>query len=143
MAHDKCDFYFSFSANFCSFTLLTVRKIKILKNEKKHPEISSFKTCTRNYDQIMYGSWVMVHEGWTDKWKKWHIRAASNFCNENSRTIQEHFKNISILFKNTSDVENIITIDLKVFLKKLNLIITKDKYKYQQEQNYKSLSIIK
>ena len=70
-------------------------------------------------------------------------RVASDISNENSRTIQEHFKNISILFKNTSDVENIITIDLKVFLKKLNLIITKDKYKYQQEQNYKSLSIIK
>ena len=48
-----------------------------------------------------------------------------------------------MLFKNTSDVENIITIDLKVFLKKLNLIITKDKYKHQQEQNYESLSIIK
>ena len=32
--------------------------------------------------------------------------------------------NISILFKNTSEVENIIIIDLKVFLKKLNLIIT-------------------
>ena len=61
--------------------------------------------------------------------------------------VQEQFKSISrtlsILFKNTSDVENIITIDLKVFLKKLNLIITKDKYKYQQEQNYESLSIIK
>ena len=54
---------------------------------------------------------------------------ASDFWNENSRTIQEHFKNISILFKNINDVENIITIDLKVFLKKLNLIITKDKIK--------------
>ena len=54
-------------------------------------------------------------------------RVARDFCNENSRTIQEHFKNISILFKNISDVEN-ITIDLKSFLKKkLNLIITKDK----------------
>ena len=52
--------------------------------------------------------------------------------------MQEHFKNISILFKNTSNIENIITIDLKV-----DLIITKDKYKYQQEQNYESLSIIK
>ena len=70
-------------------------------------------------------------------------RVASDFWNENSTTIQEHFKNISIPFKNTSDVENIIAIDLKVFLKKLNLIITKDKYKYQQEQNYESLSIIK
>ena len=32
---------------------------------------------------------------------------------------------------------------MKVFLKKLNLITTKDKYKYQQEQNYESISIIK
>ena len=39
----------------------------------------------------------------------------SDIWNENSRTIQEHFKNISIIFKNTSDVKNIITID---FLKK-------------------------
>ena len=54
-------------------------------------------------------------------------RVAIDFYNENSGAIQEHFKNISILFKNISNVENIITIDLKVFLKKLNLIITKDK----------------
>ena len=54
-------------------------------------------------------------------------RVARDFCDENSRTIQEHFKNISILFKNISDVENIITIDLKVFFKKLNLIIAQDK----------------
>ena len=57
--------------------------------------------------------------------------------------IQEQFKNILILFKNTSDVENVIAIDLKVFSKKFNVIITKDKYKYQQEQNYESLCIIK
>ena len=71
------------------------------------------------------------------------IRVASSFWNENPWTIQQHFKNIAILFKNMDIVENIITIDFKVFLKKLNLIITKDKYKYQQEQNYESLSIIK
>ena len=61
----------------------------------------------------------------------------SNFCDffyggqrflqwkfeSNSRTFQEHI----ILFKNISDVENIIAIDLKGFFKKLNLIITKDK----------------
>ena len=57
--------------------------------------------------------------------------------------MQEHFKNISILVKNTSNIENITTINLKVVLKKVDLIITKDKYKYQQEQNYESLSIIK
>ena len=54
-------------------------------------------------------------------------RVAIHFYNENSGAIQEHFKNISILFKNISNVENIITIDLKAFLKKLNLIITKGK----------------
>ena len=42
-------------------------------------------------------------------------------------TIQERFKNISILFKNITEVENIIATDLKDFLKKLNFIITKDK----------------
>ena len=57
--------------------------------------------------------------------------------------IQEQFKNISTLFENTSDVGNIITIDLKDFFKKLNHIITKDKYKYQQQQNYEYLSIVK
>ena len=57
--------------------------------------------------------------------------------------IQEHFKKISILFKNTSNVEIIITIDLKFFSKKLDLRITKDKYKYQHEQTYESLTIIK
>ena len=54
------------------------------------------------------------------------FRVASDFCNENSRTIQEHFKNTSMLFNNISNVEN-ITIDLKVSFKKLNLVITKDK----------------
>ena len=55
-------------------------------------------------------------------------RVASNFCNENSRTIQENFKNISILFKNISDSENIITIGFKGFFKELNVIITYDKF---------------
>ena len=54
------------------------------------------------------------------------FRVASDFCNENSRTIQEHFKNTSMLVNNISNVEN-ITIDLKVSFKKLNLVITKDK----------------
>ena len=49
----------------------------------------------------------------------WSIKVAADFCYENSRTIQEHFKNISILFKNISNIENIITIDLTVALKSL------------------------
>ena len=70
----------------------------------------------------------------------------SDFLNTNSRAIQEHFKNISILFKCISDIENITTIDLK-FLKKKKMKYKYQqiqmKYKYQQEQNYESLSIIK
>ena len=56
---------------------------------------------------------------------------------------KEQLKNILILSKNTSNNENTIKIDLKVFLKMLNLIITNNKYNYQQEQNYKISSIIK
>ena len=51
-----------------------------------------------------------------------------------------------MLFNNISNIENIITIDLKVSFKKLNLIITKDKsheIQISKEQNYQSLTIIK
>ena len=44
-----------------------------------------------------------------------HSMLASDFWNENSRTIQEHLNNISNFFKNKRDVQNIITIDFKVF----------------------------
>ena len=50
------------------------------------PEISSFYTsvpkswsydhghCTKNPDQMMYGSWDMVpKDGHTDRGKKWHV----------------------------------------------------------------------
>ena len=46
------------------------------------------------------------------------FRVASDFCNGNSGTKQEHFKNISILFKNIGNIENIITTDLKGFFYK-------------------------
>ena len=45
---------------FCSLTLLTTRKIKLLKKWKKCPEILSFYTCvTINENHMMYGSWDM------------------------------------------------------------------------------------
>ena len=44
MAHNGCNCYFSFWANFCPFTFLTAPKIKILKNWKKLIETSSFYT---------------------------------------------------------------------------------------------------
>ena len=39
------------------------KKSKFLKKIKKHLEISSF---TKNYDQMMYGSWDMVCDRWTN-----------------------------------------------------------------------------
>ena len=55
---------------FCPFTSLTTQKTKILKNWKKHQEISLFCSCVPktttissfyniNYNDIMYGSWDM------------------------------------------------------------------------------------
>ena len=59
---------------------------KILKKWKKAPgDIIILHRCTKNYDQIMYGSWHMVRDkrtdrrtdGWTDGQKKWHSIIAS------------------------------------------------------------------
>ena len=74
------------------------------------------------------------------------MRVARYFLNENSRTTQEHFKNIPIRFKTISIIENTITIDLNVFLKSLTSLKPKTNFmksKYQQEQSFGSLSIIK
>ena len=60
MVRDRCN-YFSFWAIFCPFTPLTAQKIKILKKVKKMPgDIIILHMCTKNYDQMMYGSWDMV-----------------------------------------------------------------------------------
>ena len=54
MEHDGCN-YFSFSAIFCPFTSITARKIKISikTNNFLH---TSFYTCTRNDDHMLYCS---------------------------------------------------------------------------------------
>ena len=63
MVSDRCNCYFSFWAIFCCFTPLTAKKIKILKKWKKGPrDIIILHMCTKIYDQIMYGSWDMVHD---------------------------------------------------------------------------------
>ena len=43
---------------------------------KKTPEnIIIFHICSKNYDQMMYSSWDMVHDRWTDRWMdKWTDR---------------------------------------------------------------------
>ena len=61
MVRDRCNCYFSFWAIFCPFTPLTAQKIKILEKWKKGPgDITILHICTKNYDQMMYGSWDMV-----------------------------------------------------------------------------------
>ena len=57
MARDGCNSYSSFWAIFCPFISLTAPKIKIKKKMKTTPGyIIILHTCTKNYDQIMYGS---------------------------------------------------------------------------------------
>ena len=52
----------SFWAIFCPFTSLTTQKIKILKKWKKLLERSSFYTCNKNQDPVMYASWDMERD---------------------------------------------------------------------------------
>ena len=48
---------------FCPFTPLWTQKIQILKNLKKAPgAIIIFHKCSKYYDQMMYGSWEVVHD---------------------------------------------------------------------------------
>ena len=59
MVCDRCN-HFSFWAIFCPFFPVTARKIKI-KNMKKTPRyITILHMSTKNYDQMMYGSWDMA-----------------------------------------------------------------------------------
>ena len=52
--HDIRNFYFSFWAIFCPFTPLTTQKINILKEWKKHLDISSFYTSAPKIMIICY-----------------------------------------------------------------------------------------
>ena len=48
------------------------------KKKKKTPgNIIILHMCTKNNDQMMYGSWDMVHNRWTDRVKKWHIEVGA------------------------------------------------------------------
>ena len=62
-------------------------------------------------------------------------RVASDFCNENSGTIQEHFKNISILFKNISDIES------KIQERFMNKPLKTHHFKYFSRTTYNSRTI--
>ena len=65
MVRNGCNYYFSFRTIFCPFTPLTAQRIKILKKWQKKPpgDIIILHICTKNYDQMKYGSWDMVRDG--------------------------------------------------------------------------------
>ena len=60
MAHNEFN-YFLFWAIFYPFTSLTAQKNQNFEKMKKTPgNIIILHMCTKNYDQMMYGSWDMV-----------------------------------------------------------------------------------
>ena len=63
MVCDRCNCHFSFCATFCPFTPLTAQKLNILKKMKKTPGDLSIYICVQNYNEMMYSSWDMVHDG--------------------------------------------------------------------------------
>ena len=67
MVHDGCN-YFSFWATFCPFTPLTAWKKKFLKMKKTHGDIIILHKYPKNYNQMMYSSWDMVHSGCNYFW---------------------------------------------------------------------------
>ena len=70
--------FFFIWAIFCPFTPLTAQKIKIKKKKKEMPGyIIILHMCTKNYVQMMYGSWDMVRDGRTDGRKKWHTEVGA------------------------------------------------------------------
>ena len=68
MVHDGCNCYFSFWAVFCPVIPLTAQKTEIKKKIKNTPEgIIILHMCTKKYDQMMYASWDIVCDRWTDR----------------------------------------------------------------------------
>ena len=61
MVRDRCN-YFLFWAIFCPFISLTAREMKIKKKKKTPGDIIILHMYTKNYDQMMQGSWVILSD---------------------------------------------------------------------------------
>ena len=80
--HDRCNSYFLFWAIFYPFT--NDPKNQNFKKMKKIPgDIIILYMSTKNNDYMMYGSWNMVHNRWTDRksdiWRWMPYLKRSNF----------------------------------------------------------------
>ena len=76
MAHNRFN-YFSFWGIFYHFTPLRAPKIKIKKNEKMPGDVIILHMCTKNYYQMMYSFWNIVHDRQMDEQKKWHTEVGA------------------------------------------------------------------
>ena len=86
--------FFVIWAIFCTFTPLTIQKIKTLKKwkKKKTPgEIIILHKCTKNHDHMLYCSWDMACDGSNCYFSFWAI-----FCPFTPLTVQKK----SNFFKN-------------------------------------------
>ena len=66
MVRDRCNCYFSFWTIFTLNPLppTTTPASQNFEKMKKTPgDIIILHTCTKNYDQMVYSSWDMVHDG--------------------------------------------------------------------------------
>ena len=73
MVSDTCNCYFSFWAIFLAPppTPNSPKKQNFKKIKTGPGDIITLHKCTKNYDQMMYGSWDMVRDRRTDRQKKW------------------------------------------------------------------------
>ena len=78
------DNFFIILSYFLPFYLPNSPKNQILKKWRKRLGISSFYICTKNYDQMMYGFWDMVHDRCNCYFSFWAI-----FCHFTSLTAQK------------------------------------------------------
>ena len=91
------------------FALLQPQKWKFQKKKRKKKtpgDVIILHMCTKNYDQVMYGSWEMVCKGWADGQKKWHIEVGAPPKNKNKKLFEVvqkamescfHFKKLYIV----------------------------------------------
>ena len=114
MVHDGSN-HFSFWAIFCPFTPQQPKKPKF--EMKKTPgDIIILHTCTKNYDQMMYGSWDMVHDRQTDRRKKWHIEVGAPTKNQRFFDVCRRFGNGILAWRFIKVVMNNFTNDCLIFV---------------------------
>ena len=66
--HDRCNFWFSFWASFCPFTLPlnNTKNLNFTKMKKIPGDFIILHLYNKNHDHMMYSFWDMVHNGWKD-----------------------------------------------------------------------------